>query len=672
MTDYERGAVTPAGAATPADAAMPAGAADLIDEMVSAWGCWAPSVDPEGRRVAYVSDRRGTPELWVGTVDGSGHADVVPVSDDPVLAVRWSPDGEWLACSVATGGGVRSEVWVLRPDGSDRRRLAGSPEHAVLGSWARRGHRVVVTVRDDQAGANRSLLFDPTTGSGEEIVAGSLVEVLDLSADERFALVRDGTRGAHVCELLDRDSGTVHEVLPHPGTGSTDRGLLRPPPSGEPAALIAYVVTDAGQTWPALVAVPVGADGGRAEAGAVAHRDDAELELVDADDEGTRMLLAWNVEGRTELEVLETTTGKRRAFDDLPGLVVTGVAMARRGDRAVLAVEDPSSPSRLWELDLDSGRWRPLSPAGPSHHCVVPTLERLESHDGLVITGWLYRPLDRRPRVTDRPTDPPPARPLGVTDRMPDLPPGARLGVTPGPAVVSIHGGPESQERPVFNPQHQALVAAGIVVFAPNIRGSSGFGRAFVHADDRFGRLDAIADVAACASWLVDRGLADRDRVAVSGRSYGGYVTLMCLTLYPELFTAGVDICGMSDLTTFFRDSEPWIAEAAVTKYGHPEHDAMLLANLSPLRHVDRIQVPLLVVHGELDTNVPVTEARQVVTALEGLQRDVQYLEMAGEGHEYRRASSRRLLLQTVTRFLSRTLVAHRTPQGASAPVVQA
>ncbi|HEY2565058.1 MAG TPA: prolyl oligopeptidase family serine peptidase [Acidimicrobiales bacterium] len=655
---------------------MPADVKDLIDEMVSAWGCWAPSVDPEARRVAYVSDRRGTPELWVGTVDGSGRAEVVPVSHDPVLAVRWSPDGEWLACSVATGGGVRSEVWVLRPDGSDRRRLAGSPEHAVLGSWARRGHRLAVTVRDDQAGTNRSLLFDPTAGSGEEIVAGSLVEVLDLSADERFALVRDGTRGAHVCELLDRNSGTVHEVLPHPGTGSTDRGLLRPPPSGEAAALIAYVVTDAGQAWPALVAVPVGADGGRAEAGAVAHRDGAELELVDADDEGTRMLLAWNVEGRTELEVLDTTTGTRRGFDDLPGLVVTGVAMARHGGRAVLAVEDPSSPSRLWELDLDSGRWRPLSPGGPGHHrCVVPTLERLESHDGLVITGWLYRPRDRpsaRPLdgagrsldATGRPLD----RSAGVTDR----PPGRPSGATPGPAVVSIHGGPESQERPVFNPQHQVLVAAGIVVFAPNIRGSSGFGRAFVHADDRFGRLDAIADVAACASWLVDQGLADPHRVAVSGRSYGGYVTLMCLTLYPELFTAGVDICGMSDLTTFFRDSEPWIAEAAVTKYGDRQHDAMLLANLSPLRHVDRIQVPLLVVHGELDTNVPVTEARQVVAALEGLQRDVEYLEMVGEGHEYRRVSSRRLLLQAVTRFLTRTLIAHRTPQGASGPVVQA
>jgi dipeptidyl aminopeptidase/acylaminoacyl peptidase len=115
----------------------------------------------------------------------------------------------------------------------------------------------------------------------------------------------------------------------------------------------------------------------------------------------------------------------------------------------------------------------------------------------------------------------------------------------------------------------------------------------------------------------------------------------------------------MSDLTTFFRDTEPWIAEAAVTKYGDPEQDAGLLASLSPLRRADRIRAPLLVVHGELDTNVPVTEARQIVGALAGRGHEVEYLELAGEGHEYRRESSRRLLLVTMVRFLTRTLV-HR------------
>jgi len=599
--------------------------ADLADELVAAWGCWAPTLTHDGRRMAFVSDRRGTPELWVEAVDGVQPPSVVEISEDPVLGVRWSPDGTWLACSIATGGGVRSEVWVVRPDGSEGRRVAGAPGHAAMGPWVRRGHRFVVTISDeDEERGNRCILVDAGTGEQELVASGGLVDVLDLSVDERFALLRTGTRGAQFCMLLDRRNFRIHDVLPYPSTGSTESGMLRLPPSGDPAALVAYVVTDAGAARRELVAVPVNVEGERAEAGTLARRDDAELEFADADDEGKRVLLAWNVEGRSELELFDTTDGVRRSVAHLPGSVVNGAIVSRDGRRAIVSVEDPYTPSGLWELMLDTGRWRRLTPHVMGHsQLVAPTLERFESHDGLSITGWLYRP--------------------------PVAAPGH-------PAVVSVHGGPESQERPGFHPQHQLLVAAGIAVLAPNIRGSSGFGRTFVHADDRFGRLDAIADVAVCGEWLTDHGIAEQGRVAVTGRSYGGYAVLMALTHYPALFAAGVDVCGMSDLITFFRDTEPWIARAATTKYGDPEQDAALLIGLSPIHHLDRIRAPVLVVHGELDTNVPINEARRLVSALGALGRDVEYLELEGEGHEYRRAPSRRLLVGAITEFLTRTL----------------
>jgi dipeptidyl aminopeptidase/acylaminoacyl peptidase len=614
---------------------------ELAKELIGAWGCWAPTFTHDGRRMAYVSDQRGTPELWVESVDGIEPAYVVEVSEDPVVAVRWSPDDEWLACSVATGGGVRSEVWVIRPDGSDRRRLAGNPEHAVLGPWARKGHRLVVTIRDNgPRGENRCVLVDPKSGNEELIVSGELVDILDLSPDGRFALLRDGTRGAQFCRILDRWSDLTHEVLPFPAAGSTELGILRPPPAGEHASLLAYLVTDAGQPRRALVAVPLRGDGERVAAGAIALREDAELEFADADDGGKLILLAWNVKGRSELELLDTSSGSVRRYEDLPGSVVSGGVVARDAHRAVLAIEDPRSASRLWELELDSGRWRSLTPSSTDDQCLVtPTLESFESHDGLRISGWLYQPLEGGPS---------------------------------GPAVISLHGGPESQERPVFNAQHQLLVAAGITVLAPNIRGSSGYGRAFVHADDRYGRLDAIADVGACADWLVDQGLADSRRIAVSGRSYGGYAVLMALTMFPDMFAAGVDICGMSDLLTFFRDTEPWIASAAVTKYGDPIQDEALLASLSPLHQIDRVRVPVLVVHGALDTNVPVNEAHQVVDALRAIEREVEYLELPGEGHEYRRAASRRLLLETLARFLLSTLAEGREQSSAGQQAVQA
>jgi dipeptidyl aminopeptidase/acylaminoacyl peptidase len=496
-----------------------------------------------------------------------------------------------------------------------------------------------VTVHEDGPGeVDQCLLVDPETGDGEELATGALLQVLDLSEDERFVLLREGPRGAQRCRLLDRSAGHSEFLLPFPTIGATELGILRPGDPADGVAMIAYLVTDAGLPRRGLVAVPVGSDGRRGHVGVVAARPDAELELVDADRNGQTMLLVWNVGGDSEVELLERSGRDRRPVGGLPGTVVDGAVLSRDGSRVVLSVEGPRQPRRIYELAGGEDPWAPVTEQSfDGGDLVLPSRERFVSHDGLELEGWLYRA----------------AAPS--SGRVPPAPP---------PAAVYLHGGPEAQERAGFSPQHQLLAAAGITVFAPNIRGSAGYGRAFVHADDRYGRLDAIGDVAACADLLVRRGLADPGRIAVVGRSYGGYATLMSLAHHPETFAAGVDVCGMSDLLTFYRDTEPWIAQAAVTKYGDPERDGWLLARLSPLRRVRDIRAPLLVVHGELDTNVPLGEARQVVAALEALGRPVEYLELAGEGHEYRRADSRLRLLLSVLGFLDRTLQPRRSGGG--------
>jgi dipeptidyl aminopeptidase/acylaminoacyl peptidase len=608
----------------------------LARELAGAWGSWGPNMTPDAQRVAFISDRRGTPELWVQDVVVEGPIPApVPIvfTPDPVIAVRWSADGRWLACAVATDGGVRTQVWVVRPDGTDALRLAGShEEHAELGPWTRSGHKVVVTVPGVWAGEpTRSFLVDPATGERELLAVGRLIHVLDLSVEERLVLLEDGQRGHQFVVVVDRVADRDHPLLPYPATGSTEVAIVRPSPPGDDAPVVAYLATDAGLPRRQLVAMPLGPDGWRGQAGVLAARDDAELEALDADDAGRLLLLVWNVAGRSEIELLDTTTDERIPVRGIPGQVVYTPVLSRDGHAVILAVEGPTRPRELWRLDTATHGWTPVTdvPALPDAPLVTPTLETFTAFDGLPLTGWLYRVPGRE---------------------------------GPGPAVVHLHGGPEAQERPTFSPQHQALVAAGFAVLAPNIRGSSGFGRAFVHADDVHGRYGAFDDVVRCAEVLVELGVAPASALAVTGRSYGGYLTLASLAFSPHLFAAGVDICGMSDLRTFYRDTEPWIGAAAVTKYGHPEHNRELLDAISPLRCVENIVVPLLVVHGEHDTNVPIGEAHQVVAALRGLGRDVEYLELAGEGHEYRRAASRALLLETMLRFLDRVLGPHGGP----------
>jgi dipeptidyl aminopeptidase/acylaminoacyl peptidase len=219
--------------------------------------------------------------------------------------------------------------------------------------------------------------------------------------------------------------------------------------------------------------------------------------------------------------------------------------------------------------------------------------------------------------------------------------------------VLWLHGGPEAQERPTFAPLLQALVAAGVSVFAPNVRGSSGYGREFVNADNGDRRFAAIADVAAAARFLTASGLVDDGRIGVAGRSYGGYLTLAALVRYPELFRVGVDVCGMADLETFFAYTEPWIATAATTKYGDPERDRALLRELSPLRHIERLSAPLMVVHGEHDTNVPLVEAEQVVGALRERGASPRLLLFPDEGHEIHGTDNRATFVREVVSWLA-------------------
>jgi len=600
----------------------------LIDELTCAWGSWGPNMTPGADRVAFISDRRGLPEVWVQNVVLVGpppEPTPITLSTDPVIAVRWSADASWLACSVALDGGVRTQVWVVRPDGSDARMVGGTDgEHAVLGPWTRSGQRVVVTIPSDTAGGpTRAYLVKPATGVREVLAVGELISVMDLSLEERLVILRDGQRGEEFCVVLDRVGDRDHPLMPHSGTGATDVALLRPAPPGEASPMVAYLVTEVDLPRRQLVRMPLGPDGWRGAPAVLAARDDAELEELDSDDAGHLLLLLWNVGGRSELELLDTRSGLRAVIEGMPGLVASSAVLSRNGDSVLVSVEGPERPRELWHVDTLDHLWTRVTqaPEPITRPLVTPTLETFSSFDGLELSGWLYR----------------------------------GPGESPGPAVLYLHGGPEDQERPKFSAQHQALAASGITVFTPNIRGSSGYGRAFVHADNRHGRFAAFRDVDAAARFLVDAGIANPTRIAVSGRSYGGYLTLAALA-FSDGFAAGVDVCGMSDLLTFYRDTEPWIAAAAVSKYGDPVADRDLLERLSPMNQVDRITAPLLVAHGELDTNVPIGEARQVVSALRQRGREVQYLELPGEGHVYRRRGNvRTLILQTV-RFLAEHL----------------
>jgi dipeptidyl aminopeptidase/acylaminoacyl peptidase len=632
----------------------------LAPSWLTAVSCTGGGLSPDGRLLAHISDRDGFPELWLTEVSQDPEDLTGEVSADPAdiearavrletgpghaKAVSWSPDGAWLACQLAPHGGEHTRVVVLRPDGTGLRELAGGARRAAeLGSWRMDSGGLGISVAGPGAPEPTAYVVDPVTGERTRLVSGPAAQVCSFTPDGRFAVVRVGRRGARQLVVVHVSSGRCTPLLPTADTSVADARF-----SVDGSRL--YVHTDCNRERSALLELPWDRRGPRRDTyprhAVLAARRDADLDTFAVC--GSTLAVVWNVAGRSELELIDPdleTGGLTHHRLRPPAEVIRSVSFA--GDRSWLLVgaEGPARPPHLsrYRLRADDPtpcRVLPAPPAAPPatskdtaegtagsgdwDELVEPTLLGYAAGDGLKLSGWWY-----------------PA--AGVTG--------------PAPTVLWLHGGPEAQERPTFAPLLQALAAAGLAVFAPNVRGSSGHGRRFMNADNHERRWAAIDDVAATVDYLVGAGLADPSRVACTGRSYGGYLTLASLVAHPELFRAGVDICGMSDLETFFAHTEPWIATAATTKYGDPGRDRALLRELSPLHRIDRLVAPLLVVHGEYDTNVPLVEARQVVDALRERGAAPSLLLFPDEGHEIHGITNRTVFVDTVVEWLCRHLL---------------
>jgi dipeptidyl aminopeptidase/acylaminoacyl peptidase len=201
------------------------------------------------------------------------------------------------------------------------------------------------------------------------------------------------------------------------------------------------------------------------------------------------------------------------------------------------------------------------------------------------------------------------------------------------PVVVDIHGGPESQRRPSFAGLTQYFLSRGYAVFEPNVRGSTGYGKAYTHLDDVEKRMDAVRDIDAAVDWLAARPELDAERVVAKGGSYGGFMVLAALTEYPDRWAAGIDAVGIANFVTFLENTGPWRRELREAEYGSLAEDRDLLEEISPINRVENIEAPLFVLHGANDPRVPVGEAEQIVEQIREQGVPVEKLIFEDEGH---------------------------------------
>ena len=604
--------------------AAPSGDLERKVTMLAKMGfAGAPSFSPDGKRVVFLSNISGSPQVWTVSATG-GWPEQITAFDDPVVNVKWSPSGEWLAVQVAPGGGLNEQIYVMRPDGTGARVITeGGTTNNRIGAWTpdskslliesnrRTPNAMDVWIADVESGAKRLIAENKGIGSVEAI-----------SSDGKYALVwRLASRGDEDFYRIALDgSGEVH-LTPHkpPATfAAADFGATSD---------IIYLSGNPDRDLEAFGRVVI-KDGKAGAFEVLSERNDAELAGFIVNDAATTAVLNWNVAGRSELRVLDLATKEQGIIPGPPDTDIASLSeFARDGKRLTAVFSGSKAPADVWVIDLEANTRRQLTrsphPGVSLADLVRPELVKYKAHDGLELSGWLYRP------------------------------PNAKA---PYPTVLSFHGGPEGQERPSMNTTYQALLAGGIAVFAPNVRGSSGFGKKFVNLDNGKLRANAVRDIKSTADHLIAQNLADPKRLGIMGGSYGGYMVMAGVTEWPDLFAAGANLFGVVNFETFFKHTEGWMAAISTKEYGDPATEAEMLRILSPIHKVDRVKTPLIVLHGANDTNVPVVEAEQVVASLKSRNVPVEYVLFPDEGHGWRKTPNRVKSVLAITRFFGERL----------------
>jgi dipeptidyl aminopeptidase/acylaminoacyl peptidase len=334
-----------------------------------------------------------------------------------------------------------------------------------------------------------------------------------------------------------------------------------------------------------------------------------DIEQLCLSPDGQRLAFTANENGISVLHLLDTTTGQEQQ-PILPIGQVYGLKWHNNNRDLGFTLVSARSNADIYSLDVTTGeveRWTESETGGLNTSLFAePELVQWQSFDERLISGFLYRP------------------PASFSGKR--------------PVIINIHGGPEGQFRPTFLGRNNFyLNELGIALLFPNVRGSSGYGKTFLKLDNGYLREDSVRDIGALLDWIANQPDLDRDRVLVTGGSYGGYMSLAVAIHYSNRIRASIDIVGISNFVTFLEKTESYRRDLRRVEYGDERDPQMreFLLQISPVNQASRIQKPLFIIHGANDPRVPLNEAEQIQQTVQQNQIPVWYLVANDEGHGF-------------------------------------
>jgi dipeptidyl aminopeptidase/acylaminoacyl peptidase len=573
---------------------------------------------PDSRQISYVHDGSGQFNLWSSPVGGGFPRQLTTQDENAVRHHRW------------TSSGI---VLELDHQGAEQWQLNTLPADGV--GWPR-----ALTDRDDVqyqigpvADDGRRLLFC----GNQERQTDMSVYVLDIAEGERTLVLDqerrqfypaawhpDGHRTAILdvlgntdqhAYLFDIDGGELRDLTPH------EEEEFNSPVAFSADGRRLYSVTDRGAEHNFLESIDL-ATGAREPV----IKADWDIEHVELSADRRRAGYTIDEDGYSRFHVRNLETGRNLPFPDMPQGFCSQYAMSPDGRLVAALVGTGKRVFDVYVANIEAGTVTRVTDnflgGIPEPELVEPELIHFPTFDGKRVPAWLYRP-------------------LGATGRL--------------PVLLSIHGGPEVQERTHVTRSssfYQYLLTRGVAVLAPNIRGSTGYGKSYQRLIHRDWGGDELKDIEHAAKWLRGQPWVDRDRIAVYGASFGGFATLSAMTRLPDYWRCGIDLVGPSNLVTFARAVPPHWRAMMKTFVGDPEEDFDFLMSRSPITYVDHIKAPLLVLQGANDPRVVKPESDQMVEKLRSLGQEVEYHVFEDEGHDFSKRANQLKAYQIIAAFL--------------------
>ncbi len=587
---------------------------DFLD-IKTAYGA---SFNKDESRVAYQDNSTGTMQLYLADIDGKNIEQLTQYTDRLMFA-GFRPHHNQIIFGKDKDGNEHTQFHLYDVDTGEVRGLTNKPDvlHRI-GGLSKDGKYLAYASTELNGKDFDVYVMDIDTGKTDCLFKGSgWCYSMGFSPDGKFLVVgkaaSNTSNNMYLINIATSDaklvaSGEGNILNGSPGWLSDNSGFYFISNKDSDFSCLDFYNLETEVTTRAL---DVGWD----------------LQNVELSQDGKVLAVLVNEDGYINLKLFNSEDMSPLSVNGLPKGSITGKRFSDDASKMLLSFGDAtrSISVLVWDREKETA-WQvsPDHQTIPPEELVQPELAHYQSFDGLSIPVFLYKP-------------------EGVSS-------------APMPVVVQIHGGPEGQYQPDFNPITQYLVANGYAVAAPNVRGSTGYGKKYVTLDDKGKRLDSVQDIVYLRHYLKERPEFDENKIVLTGGSYGGYMVLANLAFYPEYWAAGVDIVGISNFVSFLKNTSIWRRELREAEYGSLEDDLEMLERISPIHKASDIIAPLFIIHGANDPRVPLSEAEQMYDTLKALKRDVELLVYHDEGHGLAKRTNRIDAWSKVIKFLDKRL----------------